>query len=102
MPSQRITITLPAHLVRQIDSRTHNRSSFILEAVRREIERRRTEALRKSLDSPHPQSQTLSGQGLEDWADALPADDVDEMLDGDSGRDVSWSPTRGWVQQDGS
>ncbi len=45
MATARVTITLPAGLVEDIDRMERNRSSFVLEAVRRELQRRRREQL---------------------------------------------------------
>ncbi len=41
MPAERITVTFPPDLVREIDRRERNRSRFIQQAVRRELERQR-------------------------------------------------------------
>ena len=41
MPMGRVTVTLPADVLSDIDSAEKNRSAFILEAVRRELSRRR-------------------------------------------------------------
>jgi len=40
MPTERVTVTLPAEMVRQIGRLERNRSRFVLEAVAREIARR--------------------------------------------------------------
>jgi metal-responsive CopG/Arc/MetJ family transcriptional regulator len=50
---ERVTVTLPKDLVRDIDRREKNRSRFIAEAVHRELDRRRREELRRSLENPH-------------------------------------------------
>jgi metal-responsive CopG/Arc/MetJ family transcriptional regulator len=42
-PNERITVTLPAEVVRDIDRLEKNRSKFVLEAVRHELKRRRRE-----------------------------------------------------------
>ncbi len=52
----RVTVTLPNDLVGEIDRREKNRSKFIAEAVRNELDRRRRDELRRSLDNPHPES----------------------------------------------
>jgi len=52
MPNvERVTVTLPESLVRDIDRREENRSKFVAEAVRRELDRRRRCDLRRSLAS---------------------------------------------------
>ena len=65
---ERVTVTLPDDLVRDIDRREKNRSRFIADAVRRELERRRQDDLRRSLQNPHPESHELAEQGLEEWS----------------------------------
>ena len=52
----RVTITLPSELVREMERREKNRSKFIAEAVRNELERRRRDELHRSLANPHPES----------------------------------------------
>ena len=59
MPAARVTVTLPADLVEDIDRAERNRSAFVLEAVRRELRRRRREQLRRSLDAPHPETRKM-------------------------------------------
>ena len=66
----RVTVTLPNDLVRDIDRREKKRSKFVAEAVRNELDRRRRAELRRSLDNPHPESAELAGQGLEEWTRA--------------------------------
>ena len=46
---ERVTVTLPNDLVRDIDRRENNRSKFVAEAVRHELDRRRRAELRRSL-----------------------------------------------------
>ena len=50
----RVTVTLPNNLVRDIDRREKNRSKFIAEAVRNELDRRRRDELHRSLDQSPP------------------------------------------------
>jgi Arc/MetJ-type ribon-helix-helix transcriptional regulator len=64
MPNERVTVTLPADVVEDIDGLERNRSKFIKEAVRREIKRRRRERLRRSLQHPHLESRELAEVGL--------------------------------------
>ena len=97
MPSQRVTVTLPSEMVRNIDNQERNRSSFILVAVQREFQRRRREALRRSLLSPHPESHEMAERGMDKWVTNLP-DDGDDLLDPEAGRDVRWIPDEGWVE----
>ncbi|HXC25711.1 MAG TPA: hypothetical protein VNU46_07330 [Gemmatimonadaceae bacterium] len=92
----RITITLPEGVVRQVDARTHNRSRFILAAVERELRRAERAALRRSLANPHPESAELAEAGLQDWANALPDEEVSDLVDMNTGQAVHWEPGRGW------
>ena len=94
----RVTVTLPSELVRDIDRREKNRSKFVVEAVRNELDRRRREELRLSLRNPHPESADLAQQGLEEWTRGLPEEDTGALLDGKSGKPVQWISGEGWVQ----
>ena len=94
--SSRVTITLPTEVLAEIDKGDKNRSRFILEAVRREVARRRQEALELSLVHPHPDSQSFESAGLEEWF-LQGAQDAAELLDLDGGTPVSWVPDQGWV-----
>ena len=94
----RVTVTLPSELVQEIDRLETNRSRFVAEGVRREIHRRQREALRQSLRSPHPESSEVAEEELAAWANALPEDDVAELLDAKTGTAVRWVPGRGWVE----
>lgn len=97
----RVTVTLPEGVVEEIDRRERNRSRFVLEAVERELDRRRREELRRSLANPHPDSDALADLGLEDWAGNLPEEPAADMVDLDGGRAVRWIPGQGWIEQDG-
>ena len=94
----RVTVTLPNDLVRDIDRREKNRSRFIAEAVRNELDRRRRDELRRSLDNPHPESAGLAEQGLEKWTRGLPEEDTGALVDGNAGRPVRWVSGEGWVE----
>jgi Arc/MetJ-type ribon-helix-helix transcriptional regulator len=101
MPSvERVTVTLPDDLVRDIDRLEKNRSKFIAEAVRREVERRRREELRRSLESPHPESVDVADQDLEEWFQALPEEDVGSLLNAGAGKGVRWVAGEGWVEDE--
>jgi hypothetical protein len=93
----RITVTLPADIVDEIDRLERNRSRFVLEGVRREIQRRRREALRLSLRAPHPDSAAIADEGFDDWAKGLPA--PDDLLDPAAGTPVQWTPGVGWREK---
>jgi hypothetical protein len=100
MLSRRLTITLPHHLVESIDRRETNRSRFVAEAVRRELDRRRRADLNRSLRNPHPESVELARQGLEDWMRGLPDEDASSLVDFAAGRLVQWIPGEGWRGED--
>lgn len=93
----RVTVTLPDDLVKDIDRRAKNRSKFIADAVRRELDRHRREDLRRSLQNPHSESAGLAEQGLEEWSRGLPDEDAEALVDSGAGRQIRWIPGEGWV-----
>jgi Arc/MetJ-type ribon-helix-helix transcriptional regulator len=95
---ERVTVTLPNDLVRDIDRREKNRSKFVAEAVRHELDRRRRAELRRSLQNPHPESAELAEQGLEEWTRGLPEEDTETLVDTSGGKPVRWVPGEGWVE----
>ena len=96
--NERVTVTLPAELVRDIDRLDKNRSRFIQDAARHELERRRRELLQESLQSPHPEAAELADAGFDDWAAALPDEDASGLVDLRTGVEVRWLPGEGWTQ----
>src|SRR5579863_8647027 len=96
--AKRVTVTLPDDLIRGIDRRERNRSKFIAEAVRHELDRRRRAELRRSLQNPHPESADLAGQGLEEWSRGLPEEDAEALVDNSVGKAVRWVPGEGWIE----
>jgi hypothetical protein len=94
---ERVTVTLPNDLVRDIDRLETNRSKFVAEAVRRELNRRRRVALRRSLQSPHPETAELSSLGLEQWTRSLPQEDAGALVGNGSGKAVRWVQGEGWA-----
>ena len=96
---ERVTITLPDELVRDIDRREKNRSKFVAEAVRRELDRRRRAELRRSLQNPHAESDELAQQGFEEWSRRLPEEDTEGLVDRNAGKAVQWVPGTGWVEE---
>ena len=94
----RVTVTLPNELVRDIDRREKNRSKFVAEAVRNELDRRRREDLRRSLHHPHPESAKLAEQGLEEWMRGLPEEDPEALVDRKAGMPVRWVSGEGWME----
>lgn len=96
--TDRVTVTLPAEVVQEIDRREKNRSRFMLEAVKRELLRRRREELRRSLRTPHPESVRLAESGIGEWARGLPREKTENLVDLKGGTAVRWIPGRGWEQ----
>ena len=94
---ERVTVTLPRELVADIDRRERNRSRFIREAVRRELERRKREAFRSSLSQPHEECAEVEELGIEEWLGA-PDAEADQLLDLDAGVDICWKPESGWTR----
>ena len=97
---ERVTVTLPNDLVRDIDRREKNRSKFIAEAVRHELDRRRRAELHRSLRNPHSESVDFADQGLVEWAGGLPEEDAEALVDRSAGKSVRWVPGEGWLELD--
>lgn len=95
---ERVTVSLTADLLRDMDRREKNRSKFVAEAVRRELDRRRRAELRRSLQNPHPESLDLAGQGIDEWTRSLPEEDTESLVDSAAGQAVRWVPGQGWVE----
>ncbi len=96
--NERVTVTLPQEIVRDIDRHEHNRSKFILQAVRHEFERRRIEELRCSLRAPHSESKHIAQAGITEWIGRLPEGDAD-LVDMNAGEHVLWVPGKGWEKE---
>jgi hypothetical protein len=94
----RVTVTLPNELIKDIDRREKNRSKFVAEAVRNELDRRRREELRRSLHNPHPESAELAEQGLAEWTRGLPEEDTEALVDNNAGTPIRWISGEGWVE----
>jgi Arc/MetJ-type ribon-helix-helix transcriptional regulator len=95
---ERVTVTLPQDLLSDIDRREKNRSKFVAEAVRHELDRRRRSELHRSLRNPHPESADLAEQGLEEWTRNLPEEDTEALVDSSAGKPVRWVAGEGWVE----
>jgi hypothetical protein len=80
-----------------LDRIEKNRSKFVTEAVRNELDRRRHSELRISLENPHPESTDLTEQGLQDWSRGLPVEDTDALVDAGIGKAVRWIEGEGWI-----
>jgi hypothetical protein len=94
---ERVTVTLPNDLIREIDRRETNRSKFVAEAVRRELDRRRRAELRRSLHNPHPESGEIGELGVEEWTPSLAEEDVEGLVESGRGKPVRWVPGKGWA-----
>ena len=97
MPMGRVTVTLPAEILSDIDNAEKNRSAFILDAVRRELSRRRRMNLRKSLRNPHEESLKHADAGFDAWAGSLPEEDGSDLVDPASLAPVRWVEGKGWT-----
>ena len=93
--TERVTVTLSAELVEEIDRLERNRSRFISEAVEHELARRRRDALLQSIRTPHPETAELADAGLANWTSDLPDDEG--LVDQAGGTAVSWVEGQGWV-----
>ena len=96
---ERVTVSLPEELLRDMDRLEKNRSKFVAEAVRRELDRRRRAELRRSLENPHPESAEFCEQGIEEWSLGLPDEDAEALIDSNAGKAVRWVPGEGWVEE---
>jgi hypothetical protein len=99
--AERVTVTLPGEVVREIDRMEKNRSRFVLDAVQREIDRRRRDELRRSLMNPHAEIEELAEMGLDDWATGLPPEETEGLVDPSAGKPVRWVPGKGWESAEG-
>ena len=93
---ERVTVTLPEEVVQGIDRLEKNRSRFISEAVRRELERRRREELEASLRAPHPESAMVAAEGQKEWAARLSSEEVSDLADLSAAKPIRWVPGKGW------
>ena len=100
MRAERLTVTIPPDLIQGIDRVERNRSKFIQEAVRHELERRRRDELYRSLRHPHPETREYAELGFDAWAARLSEGSDDDLVDADAGTEVRWSPEKGWREVD--
>ena len=96
MAAQRIALTLPSEVITEIDRTTHDRDSFVEDAVRHEIDRRREDQLRRSLDDPHPETSKAVGSSPSNWPTGVPHDEWDELLRSELGEEIRWEEAKGW------
>jgi Arc/MetJ-type ribon-helix-helix transcriptional regulator len=92
---ERITITLPAELLHEIDRHDPNRSRFVREAIRHSLDYRRRLALKESLAEPHPETGSLESKGFDEWARELPAEG---LIDPGAGVELRWVEGTGWEE----
>ncbi len=101
MTTERVTITVPTEIVEAIDRRSQDRGKFILDAVRRELARRRRGELRQSLKNPHLDSESIAQMGLTDWDSGLPGNTIEDLVDPESGSEIRWVSGKGWKSSAG-
>ena len=94
---RRVTVTLPDEIVDEIDRREVNRSRFVTEAARRELQWRRYQELQRSISNPHPEGGRVAEMGVEDWGHKLDSDD-ESLVDPAAGHVVRWEPGTGWKE----
>jgi len=95
MADERITVTLPGELLYEMDRIDSNRSRFVREAIRQNLDYRRQQALAESLAEPHADLRELESLGFVDWA----GEGVEEdLVDPHAGTPVRWEEGRGWVE----
>jgi hypothetical protein len=97
MPTRRVTFKLPTDLARAVRRLARNRSRFVAQAIRRELDRRRRGSLRAALENPHPETARLAEVGFDEWA--REASDCAGLVDPRGGTAVRWSPEKGWVKR---
>ncbi len=69
----------------------------MIEAVQRELKRRRRLALQRSFANPYPESSELADAGLEESGRRLPADNTSDLVNPRAGDRVLWKPGEGWI-----
>ncbi len=97
MRTERVTVTLPADLLEEVDGLERNRSRFITQAGEHEVARRRRAALLESVLSPHPEMTEPADGGLLDWTLDLPTDEG--LVDLGMGTAVRWVEGLGWTKE---
>ena len=95
---ERVTVTLPIDLLKDIDRREKNRSKFVVQAIRHELARRRRADLHRSMRNPHPEGVELAQQGFDEWVRGLPEEDAGALVDPSAGKAIRWIPGEGWVE----
>jgi hypothetical protein len=96
MATDRVSVILPDDLVREIDRREKDRTKFVAEAVRRELDRRRRDELHRSLESRD--TVNMAEEGFEEWSRGLPVEEAESLVDPAAGTPVRWIPGEGWAE----
>jgi hypothetical protein len=94
---ERVTVTLPAEVVEEIDRHERNRSRFIAEAVHHELTRRRRVSLLRSVRNPHPETAEFADTDIPNWTPDLP-DEVG-LVEPTSGTAVRWGEGQRWIKE---
>lgn len=94
---ERVTVTLPAEVVEEIDRQERNRSRFIAEAVQHELTRRRRASLLRSVRNPHPETTEFADTDIASWTPDLP--DEEGLVDPTTGTAVRWVEGQGWTKE---
>ena len=55
------------------------------------------EELKRSLQTPHCETNEFAEVGFGQWASTLPEEQVSDLVDFRAGRSVRWVPGRGWL-----
>jgi hypothetical protein len=63
------------------------------------VVRRPRSELQLSLDNPHPDTGALAELGLAEWAQSLPDDNPESLLNPSAARNIRWTPGEGWTPE---
>jgi hypothetical protein len=99
--TERITVTLPQGLLREVDARDENRSRFVAEAVHNELARRKHVEFLASLEQrawTHEDDELIEADTNEWFAQTTPADS--QLVDPTEGTPVYWQAGVGWLEGD--
>ena len=96
---QRVTVSLPGALLREVDQCSENRSAFVQQALRRELARRDREELAISLSNPHPDSVVMAEAGLGEWPLGVSDEEAAGLVDPSEVVPMSWQEGVGWRER---
>lgn len=94
----RVTVTLPEELLAELDQQAENRSLFVEEAIRAELNKRRRERLVHAIQRPHPESVEMADSGFTEWV-AMAAEEDSDLIDPECLRPIRWESGIGWQQR---